>query len=266
MQISRKQLATFLATIFVVNLVVMGGGAWLSYANEPEIPDTIVGPDDETVATSDDVQSGKAVFQENGLMNQGSILGHGSYYDTDYTADALESKTEYMREYYAQERHGQNYTALNASVQAGIDQEVRQELQSSRYQPDRVEYSDAEVYAHQQVREEYVERYYEGDRERGIPEGQVPSAEEAEEFADFALWTAWISHTDRPDSEASFTNDWPYSPAAGNDAGGPVMTWSVIAMVLLVGGAGSRSGSTSPSRFPNPTRPAFRSRIRAKST
>jgi len=93
MQISRKQLATFLATIFVVNLVVMGGGAWLSYANEPEIPDTIVGPDDETVATSDDVQSGKAVFQENGLMNQGSILGHGSYYDTDYTADALESKT-----------------------------------------------------------------------------------------------------------------------------------------------------------------------------
>ncbi|QLK24311.1 hypothetical protein HYG81_10985 [Natrinema zhouii] len=55
MQVFRKQLATSLATIFVVNLVVMGGGAWLSYANEPEISDTIVGPDGETVATSDDV-------------------------------------------------------------------------------------------------------------------------------------------------------------------------------------------------------------------
>ncbi|QCS44166.1 nitric-oxide reductase large subunit [Natrinema versiforme] len=238
MQISRKQLAAFLATIFVVNLIVMGGGAWLSYANEPEIPDTIVGPDGETVATGDDVQSGKAVFQENGLMNQGSILGHGSYYDTDYTANALELKTEHMREYYAQERHGQNYSQLNASVQAGIDQEVRQELQSSSYEPDQVEYSDAEVYAHEQVREEYVERYHEGDRERGVPAGQVPSVEEAEEFADFALWTAWISHTERPGSEASFTNDWPYSPDAGNEAGGPVMTWSVIAMVLLVAGAG----------------------------
>jgi len=170
-----------------------------------------------------------------------------------------------MREYYAQERHGQNYTALNASVQAGIDQEVRQELQSSRYQPDRVEYSDAEVYAHQQVREEYVERYYEGDRERGIPEGQVPSAEEAEEFADFALWTAWIPHTDRPDSEASFTNDWPYSPAAGNDAGraGDDLERH------RDGAAGRRCGGRDlalPVRrdSPNPTRPAFRSRIRAK--
>ncbi|QCC58755.1 cbb3-type cytochrome c oxidase subunit I [Natrinema thermotolerans] len=238
MQVTRKQLATFLATIFVVNLIVMGGGAWLSYANSPDIPDTIVGPDGETVATSEDVQDGKAVFQENGLMNQGSILGRGSYYDTDYTADTLDSKAEYMRDYYAQERHDENYSALNASVQAGIDQQVRQELQGSEY-GSQVQYSAAEVYAHQQVREDYVERYHEGDRERGIPAGQIESAEEAEEFADFALWTAWISHTDRPDSSASFTNDWPYSPAAGNDAGGPIMTWSVIAMVLLVGGAGA---------------------------
>ncbi|OAQ53190.1 cytochrome B subunit of nitric oxide reductase [Natrinema mahii] len=89
------------------------------------------------------------------------------------------------------------------------------------------------------MRANYVERYHEGDRERGIPAGQIESAEEAAEFADFALWTAWISHTERPDSSASFTNDWPYSPAAGNDAGGPIMTWSVIAMVLLVGGAGA---------------------------
>ncbi len=227
----------FLATIFVVNLIVMGGGAWLSYANEPEIPDTIVGPDGETVATSADVQSGKMVFQENGLMNQGSMLGRGSYYDTDYTADALELKTEYMRDYYAQEEYETAYEDLETAEQAGIDETVRQELQSSTH-GERVEYSAAEAYAHEQVREEYVERYHEGDRERGVQEGLIPSEEEAEQFADFALWTAWISHTDRPGSDASFTNDFPYSPAAGNDAGGPVMTWSVIAMVLLVAGAG----------------------------
>ncbi|WP_049924134.1 nitric-oxide reductase large subunit [Halopiger djelfimassiliensis] len=237
MKVTRKQLAMFLATIFVVNLIVMGGGAWLSYANEPEIPDTIVGPDGETVATSADVQSGKMVFQENGLMNQGSMLGRGSYYDTDYTADALELKTEYMRDYYAQEEYETAYEDLETAEQAGIDETVRQELQSSTH-GERVEYSAAEAYAHEQVREEYVERYHEGDRERGVQEGLIPSEEEAEQFADFALWTAWISHTDRPGSDASFTNDFPYSPAAGNDAGGPVMTWSVIAMVLLVAGAG----------------------------
>ncbi|WP_049928605.1 nitric-oxide reductase large subunit [Halopiger goleimassiliensis] len=239
MNVTRKQLATFLAAIFVVNLVVMTGGAWLSYENEPEIPETVVGPDGEPVATADDVRDGKTVFQENGLMNQGSMLGRGSYYDVDYTADTLESKTEYMRDYYAQEEHETAYEGLDASEQAAIDAQVRQELQSSEYTDgDRVEYSGAEAYAHEQVRQEYVERYHEGDRERGIQEGLIPTAAEAERFADFALWTAWISHTERPDSEASFTNDFPYSPAAGNDAGGPVMTWSVVSMVLLVAGAG----------------------------
>ncbi|GAB3666860.1 nitric-oxide reductase large subunit [Halopiger thermotolerans] len=238
MQVTRKRLATFLAAIFVVNLIVMGGGAWLSYANSPDIPDRIVGPDGEPVATSEDVRDGKEAFQENGLMNQGSILGRGSYYDTDYTANTLELKTEYMREYYAQHEHDAAYEDLEASQQAAIDERVRQELQSSNYDETQVEYSAAEAYAHEQVRQDYVERYHEGDRERGIPEGQIQSAEAAEDFADFALWTAWISHTDRPGSEASFTNDFPYSPAAGNDAGGPVMTWSVIAMVLLVSGAG----------------------------
>ncbi|SFC27159.1 nitric oxide reductase, NorZ apoprotein [Halobiforma haloterrestris] len=237
MKVTRKQLATFLAAIFVANLIVMGGGAWLSYQNSPDIPETVVGPDGETIATSADVQEGKMVFQENGLMNQGSMLGRGSYYDVDYTADSLELKTEHMRDYYAQEEHGTAYADLENSEQAAIDATVRQELQSST-PGEQVEYSAAEAYAHEQVRQEYVERYHEGDRERGVQEGLIPTEEEAEQFADFALWTAWISHTDRPDSDASFTNDFPYSPAAGNDAGGPVMTWSVIAMVLLVGGAG----------------------------
>ncbi|WP_207586575.1 cbb3-type cytochrome c oxidase subunit I [Halomontanus rarus] len=237
MLVRRKHLATFLAVIFVANLVVMGGGAWLAYENEPEIPDTIVGPEGDPVATSDDVRSGKAVFQENGLMNQGSILSHGSYYDTDYTANALELKAQHMRVYYAEERYDEAYEDLEAPERAAVDETVRQELNASTY-ADHVEYSGAEVYAHEQVREEYVERYHEGDRERGIQEGLIPTVQEAEQFADFALWTAWIAHTDRPGSDTTFTNDWPYSPAAGNDAGGPVMTWSVVAMVLLVAGAG----------------------------
>ncbi|WP_254766350.1 nitric-oxide reductase large subunit [Salinilacihabitans rarus] len=239
MKVRRKTLATALAAIFVANLVVMSGGAWLSYEAQPEIPETIVGPDGETVATADDVQTGKTVFQENGLMNQGSILGHGSYYDSDYTADALESKTAHMRDYYAEAEYGAaSYDDLDAGERAAVAERVREELDSSGY-GSQVEYSAAEVYAHEQVREEYVERYHEGDRERGVPAGQIPTAEEAEQFADFALWTAWISHTDRPGTDVSFTNEWPFSPAAGNDAAGAAMTWSVVAMVLLVAGAGA---------------------------
>lgn len=237
MKLTRKRLATFLAVIFVANLVVMGGGAWVAYENEPAIPETIVGPDGEVIVTENDVETGKEVFQENGLMNQGSILSHGSYYDSDFTANTLELKTEHMREYYAQEQHNRGYDELDGPEQAAIAEQVREELNASTY-GSAVEYSEAELYAHEQVRAEYVDRYHAGDRERGVPEEQIPTTEEAEQFADFALWTAWIAHTDRPDSDVTFTNNWPYSPDAGNEAPGPVMTWSVIAMVLLVAGAG----------------------------
>ncbi len=47
-----------------------------------------------------------------------------------------------------------------------------------------------------------------------------------------------------PGSEQSYTNDWPYEPAAGNDATGAALTWSVVAMVLLVAAAGGGIGST----------------------
>jgi nitric oxide reductase subunit B len=47
----------------------------------------VVGPDGETVATQSQVQAGKVAFQQNGLMNHGSILGNGAYFGVDYTVD-----------------------------------------------------------------------------------------------------------------------------------------------------------------------------------
>ena len=142
-----------------------------------------------------------------------------------------------MRSYYAEERYGDEYDALDAEERAVVDERVQQDLESGAAS-DEIRYSEAERYAHEQVRQTYVERYHEGDAERGVPAGMVESEEEAEEFADFALWTAWIAHTDRPGSDHTYTNEWPYQPAAGNEPTAGTMTWSVISVVLLVAGAG----------------------------
>ncbi|MFC6729698.1 nitric-oxide reductase large subunit [Natronoarchaeum mannanilyticum] len=238
MRVTRQTLAKALVVVFVFNLVVMGAGAALAYQQEPPIPDTVVGPDGQTIVTDQQVQDGKKSFQSNGLMNHGSILGNGAYYGEDYTADALELKTQYMKEYYAQERHGAEYEALDTGERASIDATVKEELDVEGSEGP-IQYSEAELYAHEQVREEYVERYHDGEAERGIPEGMIESEEEASEFADFAMWTAWISHADRPGTDHSYTNEWPYVPGAGNTPGGAAMTWSVISMVLLVAGAGA---------------------------
>jgi nitric oxide reductase subunit B len=237
MEVRRATIAKLLVVAFVLNLVVMAGGAWLAYQEAPPIPEEVVGPDGETVVTGEAIREGKIAFQRDGLMNHGSILGNGAYYGVDYTADTLKLKTEHMREYYARERYGESYEDLASADRAAVDSVVEADLDGS-YDGGNIEYSAAELYAHQQVRETYVERYHEGSHERGVPVDMIDSAEEAGEFADFALWTAWFSHTDRPGSDHSYTNDWPYTPGAGNDATGAAMVWSVVAMILLVGGAG----------------------------
>ncbi|MXR52454.1 cytochrome B [Halovenus sp. WSH3] len=237
MKLRRKRIAQVIAVVFVFNLIVMGGGAWFAYQESPPIPDRAVGPDGETVMTGEDIRDGKEQFQKDGLMNHGSILGNGAYYGVDYTSDALSLKTEYMREYYAQREYNASFAQLDSEQQAAISERVKNDLDRS-YDGGPIEYTAAEVYAHEQVRQEYVNRYHEGDHQRGVPEGMIDSEADARRFADFAMWTAWFSHTDRPDGESSYTNEWPYNPAAGNDATGPVMIWSVIAMVLLVAAAG----------------------------
>jgi len=236
-QVRRRTLAKLLLVVFVGNLVVMGAGAWYSYQQAPPIPQEFVGPDGETVVTDDGIREGKTVFQSDALMNHGSILGNGAYFGSDYTADALDRKVQYMRAYYAEERYGSEYDSLTGAEQAAVDDLVESDLASTDTTAP-VECSAAEVYAHQQVRADYVERYHEGSREHGLPAGTIESADEARQFADFALWTAWISHTERPGSDHTYTNDWPYAPIAGNEPTAGTMTWSVIAMVLLVAGAG----------------------------
>ncbi|MFB6125485.1 MAG: nitric-oxide reductase large subunit [Halanaeroarchaeum sp.] len=239
MEVTRQTLAKILAGVFVFNLLVMGAGAWYAYQAAPPIPQKIVGPDGATVATQADIQAGKVAFQKNGLMNHGSILGNGAYFGVDYTADALDSTVQYMRSYYAEHRYGKPYDALSAERQASIAASVKADLNRDAPSDGVIHYTAAEVYAHEQVQQDYVERYYDGEPERGTPAGMIRSPESARHFADFALWTAWAAHTDRPGSSHSYTNDWPFVPGAGNRPTGSAMLWSVVAMVLLVAGAGA---------------------------
>ncbi|RBI60535.1 cytochrome B [halophilic archaeon] len=237
MEVSRKTLAKILVGVFVFNLIVMGAGAWYSYENTPEVPETIQGPDGDTVVSGEQIQRGKAVFQSEGMMNHGSILGNGAYFGVDYTADALDLKMQFMRQYHARERYDADYDNLDPPEQAAVDQVVESDLDDATVQGG-AQYSEAEAFAHRQVREVYVDRYHEGARDRGAPANMIDSEAAAQRFADFALWTAWISHADRPGSDNSYTNNWPPAPDAGNVPTGANVIWSAIAMILLVAAAG----------------------------
>ncbi|PCR88762.1 nitric-oxide reductase large subunit [Natrinema ejinorense] len=243
-----------LVALFVANLVAMGLGAWISHERAPPIPDEIRGPDGEAIVTAEHVQLGKKAFQANGLMNLGSILGNGSYFGVDLTADALALKAEFMREYYARQRGADTFEGLADDERAAVAERVERELDADAPDGSVARYSAAEVHAHRRIRDRYVDRYHDGAPERGIPSGFVGSADHAERIADFACWTAWMAHTNRPGSDHSYTNDWPYVPATGNRRPtGQVLVWSTISVVLLIAGGGAGVWAYHSFDFAEPT-------------
>ena len=68
---------------------VLGFIAARTYQAEPPIPERVVSATGELLFTGEDVRGGQEVFLRNGIMQYGSIFGHGAYLGPDFTADYL---------------------------------------------------------------------------------------------------------------------------------------------------------------------------------
>jgi len=61
----------------------------LAYRNAPPIPAQILDAQGVRLFSGDEIKEGQAIFLKYGLMNNGSIWGHGAYLGPDYSAEAL---------------------------------------------------------------------------------------------------------------------------------------------------------------------------------
>src|SRR6266699_5196568 len=77
------------AIVVVFGFFVLGLLAYRTYRDEPPIPVRTVGAAGEVLFTHQDGVDGQGVFLRNGLMEYGSIFGHGAYLGPDFTADYL---------------------------------------------------------------------------------------------------------------------------------------------------------------------------------
>ncbi len=84
-----------LTLLFGFTVMIVGGV--MMYKSRAPIPGTVVGPCRATLFTAADIQAGQELFRKRGLMDYGSVLGHGAYLGPDYTAEALHWMTEAMR-------------------------------------------------------------------------------------------------------------------------------------------------------------------------
>jgi nitric oxide reductase subunit B len=237
-------------TMLFAFTVMLAGGAWI-YKNSAPIPARVVGPDGAVITTKVQIMGGQAVYQKYGLMDYGSVLGHGSYLGPDYTAEALQIMTETLQGHYSQRLYGKPFADLTPEQKAGVEARVKDDLKTNRYDAstDTLTLTEGQVAGIKAIRDHYRAYFVQGNPAAALQGGLIQEAhmpasgrafvadgDQIQQISDFFAWSAWIATTNRPGESYSYTNNWPYAPAAGNTATYGAMLWSAISVTLLIAG------------------------------
>ena len=70
----------------------------LTYTNAPPIPERVTDTTGATLFTRENVEHGQEVFLKYGLMEHGTLWGHGAYLGPDYSAEYLHRLAEITRD------------------------------------------------------------------------------------------------------------------------------------------------------------------------
>src|SRR5215467_8704664 len=86
--------------VMLFGFFVMGLLAYYTYTQQPPIPARVVDVNGVTQFTGSDITAGQEVFLKNGLMEYGSIFGHGAWLGPDFTTDYLHRGAEISIDFY----------------------------------------------------------------------------------------------------------------------------------------------------------------------
>ncbi|MGF2688494.1 nitric-oxide reductase large subunit [Marinobacter sp. DUT-3] len=241
-----RRLWFLLIAIVGVTFTLLGYFGAEVYRAAPPIPDRVVSANGDTLMTEESILDGQTAWQSVGGMQLGSIWGHGAYQAPDWTADWLHRELETWLEIAAQEEYGQDWHSLSGQEQNALQYDLKTEYRTNTY-------DDATSTLHLSERRtaaiaetaDYYSRLFsnapelQSTRENyAMKENTLPSAERREQMTEFFFWTAWAAATERPDSDVTYTNNWPHEPLIDNKPSAENVVWSLISVVLLIAGVG----------------------------
>ena len=235
-------LAALLASTFAV-LLWMGGEI---HRQEPPMPTKVVSTDGAVLYTRTDMETGREVWQSIGGQQLGSIWGHGALVAPDWSADWLHREAIAWLDLRAQRAFGKSYAELSAGDQAKLQAEFKPDIRHNGYDAstDVLMVSNEQAAAIAQVAAHY-ESVFSADpataalRETyAMKNATVDTPEHRRQLTAFFFWTAWAAVTDRPGSNVSYTNNWPYDPLVGNGPTPDAFLWTVFSVLFMIAGIG----------------------------
>jgi nitric oxide reductase subunit B len=213
--------------VFVFGFFILGLLAYETYRKEPPIPAKVVGSDGRVVFTRDDILDGQSIFLRNGLMEYGSIFGHGAYLGPDFTADYLHRAALSVLAAYGGESD-------RSRLQTIAD------FTTNRYNSDTqvLAFTAADVRAFEELEIYYGQFFGNPTTKFGLRPRAIADPQHIHQLVAFFAWSAWAASARRPGLAYSYTNNWPPEPLVDNHATADAVVWSVLSLVALLGGIG----------------------------
>lgn len=216
------------ALVMLFGFFVLGLLAHMTYTDEPPIPAKVVGPNGNVLFTGKDISAGQEIFLKNGLMEYGSIFGHGAYLGPDYTADYLHRAAKIATAYYGG-------TAADAARQHTIA-----DFKTNRFDSATgvLTFSAAQTAAFHQLIHHYAGFFGTPTTQFGLRPDAISNPEQIRQLTAFFSWSAWAASALRPHKSYSYTNNWPPESLVGNHVTADAVLWSVLSLIALLGGIG----------------------------
>lgn len=217
-----------IAIVMLFGFFVLGLLAYETYTGEAPIPGRVVDASGAALFTRDDILGGQQIFLRNGLMEYGSVFGHGAYLGPDFTADYLRRAA---------------LMVLDAHGGAKSDSANRQtvdDFKTNRYDAssDTLTFSEAQTSAFQQLKNYYRSFFDDPTTRNGLRPHAISAAQDTDQLTAFFAWSAWAGAALRPGKDYSYTNNWPPEPLVGNRVTADTVLWSVLSLIALLGGTG----------------------------
>lgn len=212
----------------------------LTYTNAPPIPLKVVGEAGKVLFTKENIDAGQEVFLKYGLMEHGTLWGHGAYLGPDYTADYLHREAEIIQNAIARKKFGSTYAELPAEQKGTVSQELIKELKTNRYDAStgQLTFFYGEEAAYHEMLLYWADYFTKENGAPGLPSQYIKNPEELTNLTAYFAWATWATVTNRPNENYTYTNNWPYEPLVGNHPSSEAYIWSALSLVVLLGGLG----------------------------
>ena len=224
--------------VFVIGMIGLIFMSVQAYRFAPPVPEKVVDAGGNTLFDRQEIESGQEIFLKYGLMQNGSIWGHGSYLGPDFSAQYLHELSLDTLQAIAKQELGMDLSALDESQRALVDSRVSILLKKNRYDAvsKQLIFIDAEKDSFQKQLTTWADYFKHPITNSGLPDNYIHDPAEIRQLTAFFAWTAWVSVANRPGKLYSYTNNFPYDPLVGNLLTSDAVLWSALSVVMLLAG------------------------------